>query len=185
MKYYFTVLCFSVVSFLTLSAQEINYQKLGVPSVDGGGIIFDADKNQIGRVDKDGAIYDAKGTKIAKFDAFGNVIEDITGGNFGKSDAEGNHMIVKNKKVISWNSAYPENAGVQICLVKNKSGKLMGAVNKVHKQYGTGAMYFLVVKFVKGSEKETTTTITSKKTTKKSTIKKTTTKKVVKKKTIK
>lgn len=186
MKKKIFILSFILSSALfSIYAQEVvNYQKLGVPSVDGGGKVYDADKNVIGRVDKDGAIYDAKDVKVAKFDAFSNVIEEGTGENFGKSDANGNHLIVANKKVNNWKSNNPENAGIQICLIKNKNGKLVGAVNKVHKQYGTGALFYLVKKYIKNdSEASETTVVKSKTVTKQKGVKKTTVKKkVIKKK---
>jgi len=135
-------------------AQYVNYQNLGVPTVDGGGKVYNADKGLIGKVNKDGEIFDAKDVKVAKFDAFSNVLEEETGTNFGKSDAEGNHLIVVKNKVISWKSNHPENPGIQVCLIKDKNGKIVGGVNKVHKQYGTGALYYLVAKFVKSEEVE-------------------------------
>jgi len=130
-------------------AQVLNYQKLKAPAVDGGGRVFDAEKNTIGRIDKDGVIYDAGGAKVAHFDPFRNVLENATEENFGKSDNEGNHLIVVGKKVISWKSNHPENAGLAICLIKDKNGAIVGTVNKVYKEYGTGALYYLVSKYVK------------------------------------
>ncbi len=182
------IIALSIAFCFQAFAQVLNYQKLKVPTVDGGGKVFDAAKTPIGRIDREGVIYDAAGAKVAHFDPFRNVLEDATEQNFGKSDNEGNHLLVDGKKVITWKSNHPENAGLQLCLIKNKTGDIVGTVNKVYKEYGTGALFYLVKKYVKATETVATTvtkktvTKTSKPAAKKKVVKKTTTKKTITKK---
>lgn len=154
MKHLFITLSLLSASILLAPAQVLNYAKLKVPTVDGGGVVFDAKGNKLGKVNHDGEIFDASGNRIAKFDVFKNIIEDGTETNFGKEDANGNFMAVVNKKVVSWKLSPPENQGLVICLIKDKSGEIVATVNKVFKEYGTGAVYYLTQKNAPAPPKE-------------------------------
>ena len=129
-------------SFLSFSQ---NYKTLKVPNVDASGKITDRNGDLIGYVTKDADIKDETNTKVGHFDAFGSIIDEKSGEPFGKTDQDGNFTMVKNKKVISWKSFPPEN-GMYLCLIKNKTGKIVGLVHKSYKQYGTGAINFLLSK---------------------------------------
>lgn len=143
-----TIFTWAVCCLLAAAqAQTLNYAKLKVPTVDGGGKVFDAKGNRIGMVNHDGEVYNAEGKMVAKFDAFRNLIELETENNIGKEDANGNFLAVQGKKVISWKLFPPENQGLVLCLIKDKSGEIVATVNKSFKEYGTTAVYYLNEKY--------------------------------------
>ena len=120
-----------------------NYKTLKVPHIDASGKITDRNGELIGYVTKDADIKDETNTKVGHYDAFGSIIDEKSGEAYGKTDQDGNFIMVKNKKVINWHSYPPEN-GTDQCIIKNKNNKIVGLVHKSHKQYGTGAINFLL-----------------------------------------
>lgn len=125
-----------------------NYKTLKVPTVDAGGKVSDAGGKYLGIITTNGNILDADGKTVAHIDAYNNTIVQTTDEIVGKTDGEGNFFIVKNKRLTSWKTSYPE-PGVQICVVRNLKGKIVATVHKTYKQYGTSALHFLLPKEVK------------------------------------
>lgn len=135
-----------ICGFLS-QAQVVNYKKLGVPHVDAAGIVFNAKEEKIGSVDDNGVIKNAKGDKIATTDAFGTVTVDSTGKKIVKCNKDGNLYAVQISKTSfkGWDAKSPE-PGVEICLLKDKKGKLVAGVHKHYREFGGAAVYLLTKK---------------------------------------
>lgn len=143
-KIYSTIILLIIA--ISLNAQVVNYQKLKVYTMNGKGFAFNEKGSPVGKVDVNGYIYDKNDKKVAHIDAYGNIIEDETETNYGKVDKNGNFLVVVNKKVTSWKCNPPENQGTELCLVKDKTGKIVCTVNKVFKQFGPGTLYYFMQK---------------------------------------
>lgn len=145
MKKIITVLGISLS--LATFAQVVNYKKLNLPTVDAAGIVYNAKSEKIGSVDESGIIKNADGEKIASIDAFGTVTVDESGKKVVKCNKDGNLYAIQISKTSfkGWDAKSPE-PGVEICLLKDKKGKLVAGVHKHYRQFGGAAIYLLIKK---------------------------------------
>lgn len=145
MKRIITILAIAVS--ICSQAQLVNYKKLNLPHIDAAGIVYNAKDVKIGSIDESGFIKNAKGDKIASIDAFGTVTIDSTGKKIVKCDKDGNLYAIQISKTSfkGWVAKSPE-PGVEICLLKDKKGKLVAGVHKHFRQFGSAAIYLLIKK---------------------------------------
>lgn len=142
-----TITMIAIALSLASFGQVVNYKKLNLPTVDASGSIFNAKGGKIGSVDEEGKIKNVSGEKIASIDAFGTLTIDATGKKIVKCNKDGNLYDVQISKTSfkGWIAKSPEQ-GVDICLLKDKKGKLVAGVHKHYRQFGGAAIYLLTLK---------------------------------------